>query len=204
MRIASVSDPSFAPYGKKIDLDTSEIVDYLHKQAKMPQKGNIYVRDDENMALLRGISEIKESIYGLGDIEVGYCNGFNSLLNCMEYHSCPEVDIAGDDLILLLAKQDDIAGGYLESEDVKAFLLKKGEVVVLDPYTLHFSPCKLSEDGFRCAIILTQGTNADLPSSPSDKRLWKVNKWLLAHPESAQAKQGAYIGIKGKNIEVEF
>ena len=35
-----------------------------------------------------------------------------------------------------------------------------------------------------------------------DKMLWARNKWLLAHPDSAEAKQGAYIGLKGENITV--
>lgn len=28
------------------------------------------------------------------------------------------------------------------------------------------------------------------------------NKWLLAHPESQEAKNGAYIGLTGKNIDL--
>lgn len=204
MRTRSVADPLFAKYGRVLDLDASEMVSYLHRCAKMPQEGNLYVRDDENAGLLRGIGKIKEEIYGLGDIEVGYCNGFNSLLNCMEYHSCPEVDVAGDDLVLLLASQSDVHDGLLDSQDVEAFLLKKGQAVCLHPYTFHFSPCKLSESGFHCLIILGGKTNADLPEAPSNKKLWKVNKWLYAHKDSPQAKSGAYIGIIGENIRVDF
>lgn len=204
MKLINVTDPEFLAYGEVLNIDTSEIVSYLHSKAKMPQENNIYVRKDEDMSSLKGIEEIHENIYGLGDIEVGYCNGYNSLLNCMEYHTCPEVDIAADDLVLLLGTQNDIHDGVLDSKDLKAFLLKKGEAVVLKPYTLHFSPCKLSNDGFRCAIILTDKTNMDLESQPEDKKLWKVNKWLLAHKESNQASLGAYIGIIGENTKVSF
>ena len=28
------------------------------------------------------------------------------------------------------------------------------------------------------------------------------NKWLLAHPESDEAKGGAHIGLKGENIDI--
>ncbi len=204
MKILSVTDPSFKEYGSILNIDSSNIVAYLKNQARMPDENNLYVRDDLLMHSLKGIDEIKESVYGLSDIEVGYCNGYNSLLNCMEYHTCPEVDIAADDLVLLLAAQKDIHEGILDSKDVKAFLLKKGEAVILNPYTLHFSPCKLSEDGFRCAIILTDKTNMDLETSPKEKTLWKVNKWLLAHKESKQASSGAYIGIIGDNLKVDF
>lgn len=204
MKILSVSDKEFLEYGYLLDIDTTEIVKYLKNKSKMPSEGNIYVRKDIDMHSLKGINKIHEDVYGLNDIEVGYCNGFNSYLNCMEYHNCPEVDIAADDLILLLAKPSDIHDGILSSNDVKAFLLKKGEAVCLLPYTMHFSPCKLSDNGFRCAIILTDKTNMDLTSVPSDKKLWKVNKWLLAHEDTKQASMGAYIGIVGENIKVEY
>ncbi len=204
MKILSINDPEFSKYGKVLSLDTSEMVSYLHEHAKMPNEGNIYVRDDENMHSLKGINEAKEAAYGLGDIEVGYCNGYNSLLNCLEYHACPEVDVAGDDLVLLLANQDDVHNDLLDSKDVKAFLLKKGEAVILYPYTFHFSPCKLSKEGFRCVIILGDKTNMDLDETPKDKKLWKVNKWLFAHKDTIQAKNGAYIGIVGENLKVDF
>ena len=204
MKIQSVTDQDFADYGYILNVDTTEIVTYLKEKAKMPDENNIYVRNDEEMFSLEGVKEIHEKVYGMNDIEVGYCNGYNSLLNCMEYHNCPEVDVAADNLILLLATQKDIHDGILDSGDVKAFLLKKGQAAVLAPYTLHFSPCKLSEDGFRCAIILTDKTNMDLPCKVNDKALWKVNKWLLAHKDTIQAKNGAYIGISGENIKVDF
>lgn len=204
MKILSVTDPLFKEYGSVLDIDSSEIVAYLKNKAKTPEENNIYVRDDSSMHSLKSIEEIKESVYGLGDIEVGYCNGYNSLLNCMEYHACPEVDIAANDLVLLLARKEDIHDGILDSKDVKAFLLKENQAVILNPYTLHFSPCKLSEDGFRCAIILSDKTNMDLESVPKGKTLWKVNKWLLAHKDSKQASLGAYIGIVGENLKVDF
>ncbi len=204
MKILSVTDPSFKDYGYKLDIDTREFVTYLHTEAKMPKEGNIYVRDDINMAFIKGVKEIQEQVYWFSDIEVGYCNGYNSLLNCLEYHMCPEVDIAGDDLVLLLARPNDIHNGVVDSKDVKAFLLKNGEAVVLNPYIMHFSPCKLSSSGFTCAIILSDKTNMDLPYKPSDPRLWKVNKFLLAHKDSFQANQGAYIGIVGENIKVDY
>lgn len=44
----------------------------------------------------------------------------------------------------------------------------------------------------------------DLTDHPTDKTLWKINKWLLAHKDSKQASLGAYIGIVGENIKVEY
>ena len=35
-----------------------------------------------------------------------------------------------------------------------------------------------------------------------DTWLTARNKWLLAHPESTEAKSGAHIGLTGKNIDI--
>ena len=204
MKMLSVSDPSFAKYGQVLNIDTSSFVDYLENKSQMPTTGNIYVRNDINMFSLKGKNEINEAYYGNAEIEIGYCNGFNSKLNCLENHTCPEVDIAGTDLVLLLALPSDIVNEKIDSKKVKAFYLKKGDAVLLYPYTFHFSPCKVNKNGFRSAIILSKGTNEDLKNIPSNKKLWKVNKWLYAHKDSEQAKLGAYIGIEGINLEVDY
>ncbi len=204
MEIRSVSDKEFQKYGKLLSLNTAEIVSYLINHSIMPKEKNIYVRDETKMHSLNGIDEIREEVFGNGPMEVGYCNGYNSHLNCLEYHACPEVDIAGDDLVLLLARQEDLKEGKIHSEDIQAFLLKKGQAVMLFPYIFHFSPCKLSKNGFRCAILLSDGTNRDLETKPKDQKLWKENKWLFSHKDSLQAKTGAYIGIEGENLFVDF
>lgn len=197
------SNEELKEYGYFLSLDTSYIVSYLENKSQFPKENNIYVRNDKDFHEIPGVKLIKEEVFGNADIEVGYCNGFNTKLNCLEYHSCPEVDIAGDDLILLLALQKDIdEKGMLDSKKVKAFKIKKGQAFVLYPYTLHFSPCRLTNNGFRCAIILNDKTNMDLDSKPRDNKLFKVNKWLLAHKDAKQVSMGAYIGITGENIDI--
>ena len=54
-------------------------------------------------------------------------------------------------------------------------------------------------------MILPRETNLakpalDGPRDDEDALLWAKNKWLLAHPESSEASQGAFVGLKGKNI----
>ena len=194
----------FLKYGYVVEGDYSDVVNFLKEKTPMPEENNLYVRDDIKMKDLPSIKRLKEEIYGMGDIETGYCNGYSSKLNCLEYHTCPEVNIVACDLVLLLASQDDVKNGVIDSKDVKAFLIKEGTCVVFKPYTFHFAPCKLSDDGFKCAVILTQGTNRDLEVVPKDRKLWKENKWLFAHKDTNQAKLGAYIGIVGENIEVKY
>lgn len=60
------------------------------------------------------------------------------------------------------------------------------------------------EDGV--LVALPRGTNTEKPAlcggSPEDKYLAACNKWLLAHSESAEAKNGAAVALRGENIDI--
>ena len=57
-------------------------------------------------------------------IQIGYCNGHNKKLNAVEYHRDSEVDIAVDDLILILGKQQDIEEDHTyDTSRMEAFLV---------------------------------------------------------------------------------
>lgn len=60
--------------------------------------------------------------------------------------------------------------------------------------------------GFRVLVALPKGTNTAKPDVKNDggddPQLWACNKWLLAHPDSAEAKAGAYIGLAGENVHI--
>ena len=60
------------------------------------------------MEALPAAKELENGIYGQMPIQIGCCNGHNKKLNAVEYHRDSEVDIAVDDLILILGKQQDI------------------------------------------------------------------------------------------------
>ncbi len=55
-------------------------------------------------------------------------------------------------------------------------------------------------------VALPAGTNAALPELSATGGdaglLWASNKWLLAHPQSAEATAGAHVGLLGENIDV--
>ena len=42
----------------------------------------------------------------------------------------------------------------------------------------------------------------EIKNDGDDALLWACNKWLLAHPDSAEAKAGAYVGLTGENIKI--
>ena len=68
--------------------------------------------------------------------------------------------------------------------------------------TLHYAPC----GKFRTIIVLPYGTNGEKPAikeeTAEDKYLWGANKWLIAHPDTAEAEAGAFAGLTGENIDI--
>lgn len=150
---------------------------------------------------------LSNNIYGGMPIQIGYCNGTNTKLNCLEYHRDSEIDIAADDVVLLLGRQQDAMGDSYDTGLVEAFLCPAGTAVELYATTLHYAPCsgKLG-DSFRVIIVLPKGTNSEKPDieikNDEDKRLFARNKWLIAHPESSEADNGAVVCLKGENIDI--
>ena len=151
--------------------------------------------------------EISEHLYGGMPVQLGWCNGHNTRLNCLEYHRDSEFNLGTEDFILLLAKQSEIQDGVLDTSKVRAFWVPAGVMVECFATTLHYAPCHTdAEKGFRVLVALPQGTNTEGPTfeprSWEDRLLRARNKWLLAHPESAEAAEGAYVGLTGENINI--
>ena len=74
--------------------------------------------------------------------------------------------------------------------------------------TLHFCPCEVSAEGFRCIVVLPRGTNHPLqqprPDNAEGRLLWAKDKWLIAHEEAPAVQRGAYVGIHGENYEIQY
>ena len=91
---------------------------------------------------------------------------------------------------------------------MKAFRVPAGKVVEVYATTLHYAPCHTDADaGFRVAVVLPKGTNTAKPDyepcNEEDRWMTARNKWLLAHPDSNEAKNGAHIGLRGINIDIK-
>ena len=109
--------------------------------------------------------------------------------------------------IVVVAKQDEIEDGVLDTAKVKAFKVPAGVMVEVYATTLHYAPCHAdAKKGFRVMVALPDQTNTDFRpedgANKLDKTLWARNKWLLAHPDSSEAKQGAAVLLKGENIDI--
>ena len=207
MKIYSVTDPEFKPYGQILKgYDTSELVDAMDA-IPLPAEGVAYEPGIASLEACAVFAELRDRAYGGMPIQVGMCWGRNTKLNCLEYHRDSEVNLGSGDFILLLARQDEIVDGVLDTAKVKAFRVPKGLPVEVWATTLHYAPCHTdAAAGFRVAVVLPKGTNTDKPAfeAKSDEDGWMTarNKWLLAHPESAEARSGAHIGLRGENLDI--
>ena len=208
MKIYSVTDPEFKPYGKVLEgYDTAELCAAM-EAIPLPETGTAYRPGIDSLEACAVFAQFRDRAYGGMPIQLGMCWGHNTKLNCLEYHRDSEINIGWKDFILLLAKQDEIEDGVLDTTKVKAFRVPAGVPVEVYATTLHYAPCQacLSE-GFRVAVILPAGTNTEkpvfTPGNAEDAWMTARNKWLLAHPESKEAKNGAHVGLAGLNIDIK-
>ncbi len=207
MKIYSVYDPEFHAYGSVLEgYDTAELVKAMSAIA-MPESGTAYQPSIPALEDCAIYGALQNRAYGGMPIQLGMCWGYNTKLNCLEYHRDSEVNVGTHDFVLLLAKQEEIVDGVLDTAVVKAFRVPAGVAVEVHATALHYAPCHTDgETGFRVAVVLPRGTNTEkpaiVPQNEEDKWLLACNKWLLAHPESSEAAQGAYVGLRGENIDI--
>ena len=206
MEIKKVTDDAFSAYGKVLEgYDFSELLEVM-KDTPLPEDEVVYVPGVKAMEEATVSERLKKSAYGGLPIQVGYCNGHNLKLNALEYHRSSEVDIVASDLILLLGRQQDIQEDYTyNTAKVEGFFVPAKTAVELYATTLHYAPCQASEAGFRCVIVLPEGTNHELDfsvaSEGEEKLMTAKNKWLIAHEDAKIG--GAFCGLKGENISLE-
>ena len=205
MTVRKVTDPAFKAYGRVITgYDFSGLLKAM-EQTPLPEDV-IYIPSLPEMAALPAAKELENGIYGQMPIQIGCCNGHNKKLNAVEYHRDSEVDIAVDDLILILGKQQDIEEDHTyDTSRMEAFLVPAGTAVEVYATTLHYAPCHVKDEGFRCVIVLPRDTNLDMEpvevKDPEDRLLFARNKWLIGHAQGG-LPEGAFIGLKGENLSV--
>ena len=209
MKIHSVFDPAFKRYGQVVEGLPDTVSELLEALQKTPlPEGTGYVPEEPLLQSLPAAVEISEHCYGGMPVQLGWCNGHNTKLNCLEYHRDSEFNLGTEDFILLLARQEEISDGRLDTSRVRSFRVPAGKLVEVYATTLHYAPCHVdAEKGFRVLVALPKGTNTEKPDitplTAEDQYLWACNKWLLAHPDSAEAAAGAVAALVGENIDLE-
>ena len=208
MEIRSVFDSAFASYGQvHTGYDLAGLLSAM-ESIPLPEQGTDYRPSIPELEAADCFRALEDRAFGGLPIQVGMCWGRNTRLNCLEYHRSSEFNVGASPFVLLLAHQWEIEGGVLDTDRVVGFYVPAGILVEVYATSLHYAPCHVDgEAGFRVAVVLPRGTNTEKPELTNlpgeSRRLWARNKWLLAHPDSAEAQTGAPIGLRGKNTEIE-
>ena len=93
MKILPVSDPSFQNYGQVLEgYDLKELLSTLDKVTPCPE-GVEYVPEQPELQALAIEKELRNNAYGGMPIQLGWCNGHNTKMNCMEYHRDSELNV---------------------------------------------------------------------------------------------------------------
>lgn len=200
-----VCDESFRPYGEVVKgYDLTELIEYMKNNTEIPE-GCKYCPSVPEMEATEAAKKLANVYCGGMPSQFGYTNGTTSSLDALEYHKSSELVIAVTDLVVLVARRDEIVDKKLDSSKVKAFFAPAGTAFEMYATTLHYAPCKAQEGGYKSVVVLPKGTNYDITKSELDETLWGTNKWLIAHPDVKElADEGAATWITGENIKVNI
>ena len=206
IEVKKITDPAFKKYGRVITgYDCEELIKKMG-ETECPEDAVIYVPSDAALEALPVAKDFTDSLFGGLPMQIGYCNGNNKLLNAVEYHRSSEFNVACTDIIMLWGSEQDIEDDYTyDTSNIEAFLIPAGTMIECYATTLHYAPCSVDGQCFRCVVALPRDTNLDLVVTPDvckeDPLLVARNKWLIAHEDAAIP--GAFNGLKGVNVSVD-
>lgn len=210
--ICSVFSPVFAPYGRILTgIDFSPLARIMENETAIPDDGNVYVPSEpalENEGDF--LQTLQNGVYGGMPVQIGYCNGRNTTYNGFEYHKGSEVNVAVTDFCLVLGHVWQIRSCTFTVGEEKVFYVPRGTAIEMYATTLHLSPCRVRDEGFRDIVILPRGTNTPLVNEKKavceeDRLLLQKNKWVISHPDREPLiRQGAFPGLIGENKEIRY
>ncbi|MBQ6380795.1 MAG: DUF4867 family protein [Clostridia bacterium] len=211
IKIYSIFDKEFESFGRVVeDYDFSALAAYLNAKTPMPESGSIYLPSEAGMESMPEFETLQNEVYGGMPIQIGYCNGKNTLYGGLEYHKGSEINVPGTDLCVVLGHVWQIKDNKFYVGDETVFYVPAGTVFEMYQTTLHLTPCMVSDAGFRNIVVLPKGTNTPLEAKPAPAvgeaaLLLEKNKWVLSHPENASfMKKGAFPGLIGENKEIKY
>lgn len=200
-----IDDSRFREYGKLLQgFEFDLLFQYVEENVTIPHEGNMYSASVRKIEDFEAIKSIQARIYGQLEVEAGVCAGQNTALTGVEYHQGSEVVIAVTDCILIIGRVQDMIGNTYHSSQTEIFYMKRGQAVELYGTTLHYTPCKVEEDGFMTVIILLKDTNMPI-KKVGNGILTKKNKWFIAHQsQKAKIESGAYPGLIGSLVDIKI
>lgn len=206
-KIYSIRDQEFEKYGVVYDnYDLTSIKTYM-QTIKIPTDHNDYIPDDQVLEADPVINEIARDVYAGMSVSVGPCSGQSTSFSAIEFHQGSEVNITLTDLVMVLGKRQDIhENQYNAEENAELFFVPAGTVFEMYSDTLHYSPCKVENTGFKAIVMVLAGTNQPLPNgfSSTNKMIVKQNKFQMAHASRAdKIAAGILPGVVGKLIDIK-
>lgn len=96
MHIYSVNDPEFKSYGNVWDDVPSELTSpVLEALSATPiPEGSKYVASAPELEGVKDADKLGFLMFGGRPFQLGWCNGHNTRLNCLEYHRASEFNLA--------------------------------------------------------------------------------------------------------------
>ena len=176
MKIYSVSDPAFKPYGKVLTgFDTAALIAAM-KTVPMPESGTAYEPSIPALEESGIFDAMQNRAYGGMPIQIGMCWGYNTKLNCLEYHRDSEVNVGETDFVLPASqKEDEIEDGKLDTAKVKAFRVPAGAAVEVYGHDAPLCALPDGEDWFPCRRRLTAEGARTRKSPHSSRRAKKIH-----------------------------
>ena len=115
MHICSVNDPEFKSYGNVWNNVPSELTSPVLEalSATSIPEGSKYVASAPELEGVKDADKLGFLMFGGRPFQLGWCNGHNTQLNCLEYHRASEFNLGARDFILLVAHRWEIEDGKL-------------------------------------------------------------------------------------------
>lgn len=171
VEIYSVEDEKFKSFGRVLKgYDFSELISYMEEKTEIPQEGNCYVASVSEMEQLPVKQILSDTVYGGMPIQIGYCNGKNNTYNGFEYHKGSEINVAVTDFMLVLGHSYDIKNNRYDVSEATVFYVPKGCAIEMYQTTLHLSPLRVCDEGFKGIVVLPKGTNTPLTEEEKDSQ----------------------------------
>lgn len=205
--IMDVRDASFAEYGMVYPtVKLPEMKKFLYGVERT--EFEYYVPCEDKLMELPEADVFKNEFFGQVPCQVGWYYGKGTKLNAVEYHKCSEVLYEYEPCVIVIAKQWEIEDGKLDTSKMKLFYVPAETCVELYATTLHFAPARATAEPVMQIVAQSYNTNTPLPKVTegiTHEHPWLLqrNKWVLAHPEAAEALGAdAYIGLVGENVSI--
>lgn len=204
IKFYSIYDSEFASYGKVIENLDVEALTAAAKTIDFPESGSRYKASEEKFEALPFAKVIENDFFGGVPAQSGYCWGYNSAMNATEWHTSSEINVAITEMVLLLGHVWDVKDNSIDSSKLVAFYMPKGSAIECFATTLHYCPCQTADSGFMSYVGLPKDTNTEIAHDNKNPLLRAKNKWLLAHKDSKEYKNGAVLGVTGENLVIKY